>query len=327
MSLVNPKYGTVTVRELVQALDPSLNLILLAGRDGLVREIRRSQLQKPGLALAGSMKHLYPDRIQVLGRSEIAYLFENLEQAERALSLLCSRGVPAILVTQGLQPPALLVELAADAGVPVICTKRETTVAIDLIHHFLAVRLAARIQIHGVLMDVFGVGMLILGDSGIGKSECALELVTRGHRLVADDAVEIRLIEGELIGASPATIRHFLEVRGLGLINTREMFGISSVKETKVVEQAIRLVPFEVGKSYDRLGDEGGAWELLEREVPLIELPVAPGRNVAVLIEIAARRRLLIEQGSDPVGEIQAAMARRLEPHDDPRHHAKGDTK
>ena len=309
---MRPNPDPVTVRELAHALDARLDFVVLTGREGLDREIVSIQLQKPGLVLTGAMDTLHSERIQVFGRSEVAFLNDSADHLERVMKRLCQRGVPAIFVTRGMKPPEKVLSMAGAAGIPVLATAHDTAETIDQIHHFLAVRLAPRVQVHGVLVDVFGVGILLIGESGIGKSECALELVTRGHRLVADDAVDVRLIEGELIGGSPELTRHYLEVRGIGLIDTREMFGISSVTETKVIDQAIRLVHYDPQRSYERLGAAGLEWEVLGHQVPLIELPVAPGRNVAVLLEIAARQRLLREQGSDPVGEIQAAMARRM---------------
>lgn len=303
-----------TVRELLEALGSRLDLEVLAGEAGLERSLLSGRLQKPGLALTGAQEYLTSGCLQVLGRSEIRYLSTGEPPPSAAVESLCDSGAPAMLLTRGLEPPEELRRLAQERGLPLLRTPRDTAEAMELLYHFMAVRLAPRIKVHGVLMDIFGLGVMILGESGIGKSECALELVTRGHRLVADDAVEIRLIEDELVGTSPEISRHYLEVRGLGLINAREMFGITAVRETKAVEEAIRLVRFEVGRPYERLGESQGEWEVLGHPIPLREIPVAPGRNLAVLLEIAARQQLLREHGIDSVREIQANLARKLVP-------------
>ncbi len=304
--------GDVAVRELVRALEARLSLVLVTGRDGLDRTLVSTRVQKPGLALVGTPELMIAERVQVLGRSEIRFLKDAGSAVDDALRSLCASKPPCILVTRDLKPPAALIAAAADAKIPVLCTPADTGEAMEQLYHFLGVRLAPSTRVHGVLMDLFGLGVLVLGESGIGKSECALELVSRGHRLVADDSIEVRRIEDELIGAAPEISRCFLEVRGLGLINARKMFGVAAVAETKAVEQAVRLVRYEPGRSYDRLGDSRKTWATLGIDIPLFELPVAPGRNLAVLLEIAARQRLLRDQGHDTLREIQASMARRL---------------
>jgi HPr kinase/phosphorylase len=168
------------------------------------------------------------------------------------------------------------------------------------------------VQVHGVMVDVFGVGLLLLGESGVGKSECAVELLSRGHRFVADDAVEILEMEGELVARSPEITRYQMEVRGLGIINAREMFGIGAVSDTKVIELVARLVPFSENGGWDRLGTKAETWSALARSVPLVEIPVAAGRNLAVLAEVAVERHLLRESGSDSCHDIQAVVARRI---------------
>jgi HPr kinase/phosphorylase len=301
-----------TVRELVERLGGALEVRVVAGEDGLDTPVLSAQIQKPGLILAGLFEYLDPRRIQIIGRSETSYLKERPVKGQRVCRRLCDRRPPAFLVTLGNEPPPALVEGCRQRGIPLLRTPRTTGDTIELLYHFLAVRLAPTVKVHGVLVDVFGLGTLIIGESGIGKSECALDLVTRGHRLVADDTVEIKLIEGELLGSAPDVIRDTLEVRGVGLINPRQMFGITAVRETKVIEQAVRLVPLNANTVFDRLGERGLEWECLGRSMPLLELPVAPGRNLAVLIEITARRRLLQDEGYDAYAEVRAAMAKRM---------------
>ncbi len=297
---------------MVDALSQRFAFEVLAGSRGLDRALASPRLQKPGLALTGGLEYLHEGRLQVLGRSEARFLNRRSRGAAAAIGRLCDGSFPALLLVRGLAPPPTLVDAAEAGGVPLLSTAAVTGEVMEALFHFMAVRLAPRKTIHGVLMDIFGLGVLLLGESGIGKSECALELVTRGHRLVADDAVELRLIEDELIGASPELSRYYLEVRGLGLINAREMFGITAVAEIKAVEQAIRLVRFDATRSYERLGEEQAWWEVLGHRVPLREVPVAPGRNLAVILEIAARQQLLRARGIDAAAEIQAELARRL---------------
>lgn len=301
-----------TVRELVERLGSALELRVVAGENDLDTPVLNPQIQKPGLVLAGLFEYLDPKRVQVIGRSETRYLSERPSKGDRICKRLCERHPPMFLVTLGNPPPAALEEGCRQRGIPLLTTPRTTGDAIELLYHFLAVRLAPGVKVHGVLVDVFGLGTLIVGESGIGKSECALDLVTRGHRLVADDSVEIKLIEGELLGSAPELIRDTLEVRGVGLINPKQMFGITAVRETKVIEQAVRLVPLNADTVFDRLGERGLEWECLGRSIPLLELPVAPGRNLAVLIEITARRRLLHDEGYDAYAEVRAAMAKRM---------------
>lgn len=301
-----------TVRELIEHVGEQLELRVVAGAAGLDVPVRSAQTQKPGLVLAGLFEYLDPRRIQIFGRSETRYLNERPVKGDRVCRQICDRRPPAFIVTLGNKPPDPLLRECQQRGIPLVCTPRTTGDTIEVLYHYLAVRLAPSVKVHGGLVDVFGLGILIVGESGIGKSECALELVTRGHRLVADDTVEIKLIEGELLGSAPDIIRHTLEVRGVGLINAKQMFGITAVRETKVIEQAVRLVPLSQGTSFDRLGERGLVWECLGREVPLLELPVAPGRNLAVLLEITARRRLLQDEGYDAYAEVRAAMAKRM---------------
>jgi HPr kinase/phosphorylase len=300
------------VRELVERLGAALELRVVAGEGNLDTQVLSSQIQKPGLILAGLFEYLDPRRVQIIGRSESRYLSERPVKGDRICRRLCGGNPPAFIVTLGNEPPPALAEGCRQRGIPLLTTPRTTGDTIELLYHFLAVRLAPGVKVHGVLVDVFGLGTLIVGESGIGKSECALDLVTRGHRLVADDSVEIKLIEGELLGRAPDLIRHTLEVRGVGLINPKQMFGITAVRETKVIEQAVRLVPLNANTVFDRLGERGLEWECLGRSIPLLELPVAPGRNLAVLIEITARRRLLHDEGYDAYTEVRAAMAKRM---------------
>jgi HPr kinase/phosphorylase len=242
-----------------------LTLVLLAGRSGLSRLITSPHVQKTGLALAGFDEYLRPGRVLIFGESEIRYL-ESLEgdQRVRALGAALHHDFPCVLLTGGFAPPAELVEQAERAGVPLLQTPVVTPVAIARLGAILDDALAERTTCHAVLLDVLGLGVLLTGDSGMGKSECALDLIVRGHRLVSDDSVEVkRRSETVLIGSSPALTRHHMELRGLGIINVRELFGVSSTRTSKRVELVVHLERWEPGREYERLGLDDSFYELL----------------------------------------------------------------
>jgi HPr kinase/phosphorylase len=276
-----------------------LALDLLAGGDGLSRLITSPHVQKTGLALAGFHQYLKAGRALIFGESEIRFL-ESLDSGTRseALRRALRFDLPCVVITNGLPaPPELIVE-AERAQVPVLRTPVVTPTAIGKISSILEDSLAERTVIHAVLLDVLGLGVLITGESGIGKSECALDLIARGHRLVADDTVEVRRrSETILIGTCPELTRHHMELRGLGVINVKELFGIASTRSSKRVELVVRLERWDVTRQYERLGLEDEHDEILGLRVPLIRMPVAPGRNIAILVEVAARNQLLRARG------------------------------
>jgi HPr kinase/phosphorylase len=307
----------VTVRGLLEARPESvgLSIELLAGAAGLHRQITSPYIQKTGLALAGFHEYLQAGRILLFGESEVRFL-ESLESAARkdALAKCFNEDLPCLLVTGGAtMPPEIVVE-GERAGVPVLRTSVPTAAAIGKLTAVLEDRLAHREIIHGVLIDILGLGVLIVGDSGIGKSECALDLVVRGHRLVADDTVEVRRrSESIVIGACPELTRHHMEVRGLGLINIRDLFGIASTRSSKRIELVVQLDRWDPGREYDRLGLDEAVYELLGLKVPLIHMPVAPGRNLAILVEVAARNQLLRMRGINAARELVARLDATLE--------------
>ena len=306
----------VTVGGLLEARPEAIGLPidLLAGQSGLDRRITNPYIQKTGLALAGYHEYLQPGRVLIYGESEVRYL-EQLEASQRRDALARSLGtaVPCVLVTGGLEvPPDLIVE-ADRAGVPLLATPVGTATAIGKLTALLEDRLAVREVIHGVLLDILGLGVLIVGESGIGKSECALDLVVRGHRLVADDTVEIRRrAESIVIGSCPELTRHHMEVRGLGLINLRDLFGVASTRTSKRVELVVQLERWDPHREYDRLGLDDVFFELLGLRVPLIRMPVAPGRNLAILVEVAARNQLLRSRGINAARGLAAKLDAQL---------------
>jgi HPr kinase/phosphorylase len=291
----------VTVAAILRDLEGSrsLDLELLAGAGGLGRRITIPHTQKTGLALSGFDVYLRDGRVLVFGESEIRYL-ETLDPGARAgaLQRIFRHALPCILVTDGFDVPAEIVTEADRANVPVLRTRVATPEAMSRLSAVLDTYLAARGVIHGVLMDILGLGVLVTGESGIGKSECALDLVVRGHRLVADDAVELRCRgQSFVLGSCPELTRHHMEIRGLGVINVQDMFGVASTRASKRVEFVVQLERWEPGREYDRLGIDDQFHELLGIRIPMVRMPVAPGRNVAILVEVAARNQLLRASG------------------------------
>jgi HPr kinase/phosphorylase len=292
-----------------------LALDLLAGASGLDREITLPYIQKTGLALAGFDEYLRTGRVLILGESEIRFL-ERMDAADRARNLrsLFARDFPCMMITMGLDGPNELADEAARADVPLLRTALPTPVAIARLTNFLEDRLAPRETRHGVLLDILGLGVLLAGESGIGKSECALDLVGRGHRLVADDTVEIRCRgQAVLIGTCPELTRHHVEIRGLGLVNVTDLFGVSATRSSKRVELVVQLERWERGREYDRLGLDTATIEILGVPVPLVTMPVAPGRNLAMLVEVAARNQLLRSRGRHAARLLAERLERRLE--------------
>jgi HPr kinase/phosphorylase len=295
-----------------------LPLELLSGEGGLERTIASPHIQKTGLALTGFAEYLKPGRILVFGESEVRYL-ESLPAETRlnTLATVFSHDIPCVLLTGGWEPPVELLAAAERYHVPLLRTAVQTPLAIAKITTLLDDRLAVRQLIHGVLLDILGLGVLIVGESGIGKSECALDLVVRGHRLVADDTVEVRRRgESIIIGACPELTRHHMEVRGLGVINIRDLFGVAATRTSKRVELVVRLERWDASRAYDRLGLDDNVYELLGLKVPLIQMPVAPGRSLAILVEVAARNQLLRARGLNAASALAARMDEQLRAED-----------
>jgi len=311
-----PSSAGVTVVSLLRGRTEALGLTLelLAGNDGLDRLITSPHVQKTGLALAGFHEYLKPGRVLILGESEIRYL-ESLELAQRvdAMRQAFTHDFPCILITGGFAPPHELVVEADRAHLPLLQTPLPTPTAIAKLGSLLEDSLAERTVLHAVLMDILGLGVLITGESGIGKSECALDLIVRGHRLVADDTVDVRRrAETILIGSCPELTRHHMELRGLGVINVKELFGIASTRSSKRVELVVQLERWVPTREYERLGLDDEFYEILGLKVPLIRMPVAPGRNIAILVEVAGRNQLLRSRGRHPARELAERLERTL---------------
>jgi len=311
---------SITVEGLLKSRAEAIGLPfeLLGGRDGLQRTISSPHIQKTGLALAGFDAYLQPARILVFGESEIRYL-ESLDVANRlnVLAAAFSHDIPCVLITGGWEPPVELLATSDRYQVPLLRTPVSTPVSIAKIEYLLDDELAERQVIHGVLMDMLGLGVLLIGESGIGKSECALDLVVRGHRLVADDTVEIRRRgETTLIGTCPELTRHHMEIRGLGLINVRDLFGVAAIRNAKRIELVVQLERWDPDRDYERLGLDELRYEILGLKVPLISMPVAPGRSLGVLVEVAARNQLLRTRGLNAARDLAARLEQTLREKD-----------
>ena len=307
----------VTIRTILRDLaeSRSLDLELLAGRDGLDRCVTIPHTQKTGLALSGFDVYLREGRVLVFGESEIRYL-ESLDHEARTsvLQRILGYALPCVLVTDGFMPPPEALTEADRARVPLLRTRAATPEAMSRLSAMLDTYLSARGIIHGVLLDILGLGVLVVGESGIGKSECALDLVVRGHRLVADDAVELRCrAQSFVLGTCPELTRHHMEIRGLGVINVQDMFGIASTRASKRVELVVQLERWEAGHEYNRLGVDDSFYDLLGIRIPMVRMPVAPGRNVAILVEVAARNQLLRASGHHAARRLVDRVDRELE--------------
>ncbi|MCK5219459.1 HPr kinase/phosphorylase, partial [bacterium] len=272
-----------------------LSLDLVAGQEGLSNRITVPDINRPGLALAGYYDYFAFERIQVLGRTEISFL-QGLrkEEVRQVFRKLLEWEVCCFIITQGYEPPRELLRAIEGKQVPVFKSQMATTKLIAELTIYLEDQLAPETSMHGTLVDVYGVGVLILGKSGIGKSECALDLVERGHRLVADDLVDIRRsAERILMGSGPELIRHHMEIRGLGIINIKNLFGIGAIRDRKRVELVTTIEEWDENKEYDRLGLDELTYGILDIELPRIIIPVRPGRNLSIIIEVAAMNQRL----------------------------------
>ena len=312
---------TVTVADLLDGRCEAsgLSVELLSGESGTARVIASPHIQKTGLALAGFHEYLQPARILVFGESEVRYI-ERLDGDNRlqVITAVFSHDIPCVMITGGWEPPRELLAAAAKHSIPLLRTTVATPLAIARIGAILDDALAVRKVIHGVLVDILGLGVLITGESGMGNSECALDLVVRGHRLVADDAVEVRRRgENELIGTCPELTRHHMEVRGLGVINIRDLFGVAATRLSKRVELVVQLERWDPSREYDRLGLDEKTYELFQVKVPVIHMPVAPGRSLAILVEVAARNQLLRSRGLNAARDLAQRLERQLEPEED----------
>ena len=280
------------------------NFEVVYGPEGFEKtEITKDDVNRPGLQLAGFFDYFDPNRIQIMGKVESSYV-EGLSSEET--------GIPVLLLSRNIDVFPECLAAAQEHGVPILRTNEFTSTIMSVIVAFLKVKLAPRVTLHGVLIEIYGEGVLLLGDSGVGKSETAIELVKRGHRLIADDAVEIKRVSDKtLVGTAPEVIRHFIELRGIGIVDVRRIFGIGAIKMTEKVELVINLEPWEDGKQYDRLGMDSQTTSILDIAVPSLTIPVKPGRNLAVIIEVAAMNDRQKKMGFNAAKELQERMLKQ----------------
>src|SRR5690625_4298144 len=302
-----------TVR--TQDLLDNFNLTLIAGKDGIHRQITTSDISRPGMEMTGYFKFYPKERLQLIGRTEMAFFLSltDEEKLDRAVQM-CTDVTPGIVVSRGMDIPKELIQAADESGVPILHSPRTTTRVISRLTNYLEAKFAPFTAIHGVLVDIYGVGVLITGQSGVGKSETALELVKRGHRLVADDSVEIRQEDYDtLIGNSPPLIEHLLEIRGLGIINVMTLFGAGAVRNLKKISMIINLELWDQKKQYDRLGLEDETLKIMDVDIPKATIPVRPGRNLAVIIEVAAMNFRLKRMGVNTAEEFSERLTSMIE--------------
>lgn len=280
----------MTVRQLIKYAGYELQLEVMAGHDGLDRAIKTAESNRPGLALCGHYGHFGHERVQILGRGEISYI-ESLSSSERAevLQEFLSYTLPCVVVTNGLPIPAALATIGNHTDIPILTTRLSSAVFTTRLLLFLEDEFGPSEYVHGNLVDVFGVGVLILGESGIGKSECALELLQRGHRLIADDTVLLKRVSGHRVfGMRVQPVKHYMEVRGLGIVDVIGLFGVTAVGDRTQVELVVTLEHWNENKVYNRTGLDEEVYSFHNERIPYLVIPVAPGRNISNLIEAAA---------------------------------------
>ncbi len=306
-------YG-VTITELIEKLGLR-NMTMELDTDAIV--LVHPDVNRPALQLTGFFDHFDKDRVQIIGYVEHAYLDKlSSERRHEVYDALISSKVPCLLYSRGMMPDEDVLELCNHYEVPCMVSEKTTSDLMAEIIRWLNVKLAPMISIHGVLVDVFGEGVLIMGESGIGKSEAALELIKRGHRLVSDDVVEIRRVSDEtLIGSAPDITRHFIELRGIGIIDVKTLFGVESVKDTQSIDMVIKLEEWDREREYDRLGMEDQYTEFLGNKVVCHSIPIRPGRNLAIIVESAAvnyrQKKMGYNAARELYNRVQANLARK----------------
>ncbi len=290
-----------------------LKLEMVAGHEGLSRKISSSRIQKPGLALTGFTEHLHPERVQVFGNTEMSYLKTlNEAQQELALKKIFDSNLACVVVTKGLDIPKALSNGCEDSKLSLMRTPLLSSSFISQVQAFLEDALTATGSTHGVLVDVFGVGVLLLGKSGIGKSEIALDLIMRGHRLIADDIVNYTRKQGDVYGFGNDLIQYHMEIRGLGILNIKDLFGVASVRDKKKIELVMELVEWNPSAEYDRLGLDQESLNLVGVELPHAVVPVRPGRNMTTIVEVGARNHLLKLRGHNSALDFAERLSQAI---------------
>lgn len=309
------KQKPLTVGQLLGLGEKALDLTLIAGREGLDNRVTSAELHRPGLALAGFLGVFSHDRIQIIGNTEMSYLEElGPEERRRRLQQICKYDIPCMIITSSHPIPRNLIELANENRVPILKTSIYTSRFMARCNNLLEQEFAPALTVHGVLMDVFGTGVLIMGQSGVGKSECGLELVQRGHRLVADDVVILRRhSKSTVVGRCSPVTKYHMEVRGLGIINVEALFGAGAVLDEKFVDLVARLELWQQDKEYDRLGIDDHRLQMFDVEIPEYVIPVEPGRNISILIEVAAMNQRLKNTGFNPARSLNEQLIQHMQ--------------
>ncbi|SDI44523.1 HPr(Ser) kinase/phosphatase [Natribacillus halophilus] len=304
----------VTTRDLIDRF----SLELLSGEEGIYRPITTSDISRPGLEMAGFFTYYPRRRLQLLGRSELTFLERlDTEVKEERLAKLCTSNTPGVIISRDLEAPPELLESAERSGVPLLRARDTTTRISSQLTDFLDAQLAETTAVHGVLVDIYGIGVLLTGASGVGKSETALDLVRRGHRLVADDSVEISQQHANtLMGRPPELIKHLLEIRGLGIIDVMTLFGAGAVRPFKRITLNVHLELWDEDKAYDRLGVDEDTMRIIETDIPKYTIPVRPGRNLAVIVEVAAMNFRLKRMGINAAQEFSDKLMDVIEDYD-----------
>ena len=289
--------------------------VFYASTDSESIKLTVEDLARPGLPLAGYFDHYDPMRLQVMGNVEMSYVNRMSEEdRSRTFDRLLSYKFPAVLIARGIKPGELMLEMAKKHNVTILGTTEPTSAMISAIITYLNTALAPRITRHGVMIEAYGEGVLIMGDSGIGKSEAAVDLVKRGHRLIADDEVEIKKVSAHsLIGTAPDLIRNYIELRGIGIINVAKLFGIGAIKQDNEINLVVNIVPWNTHEAYDRLGLEEKYTEILGVKVPMYTIPITPGRNLAMIIEVAAMNNRQRRMGYNAALEFTEQINRHFD--------------
>lgn len=306
---------SVTVKEIVDELNLEM---ICSNKDIEELTVYDNDCNRPGLQLMGFYEYFNAERVQICGNMEFAYMASlDDETRYKRIEALFATKIPLFIIARGHDIYPEMKILSEKYDVPIARTTESTTAFIAALIGFLSVRLAPRITRHGVLIEVYGEGLLIVGESGVGKSECAIELVKRGHRLVADDAVEIRKVSNiSLVGSSPDNIRHFLELRGIGIINTRRLFGMGAVKVTEKIDLVVELEPWDSSKIYDRMGVDNEYTTIMGVKVPSLTIPIKPGRNLAVILEVAAMNNRQKKMGYNAAQELLDGLGLKMDTKD-----------
>ena len=308
MDIKESRRPTAPLTDVIKEFDLE---VLYAPEDMMKVRVESDDINRPGLQLTGFYDYFNPRDIQIFGREEISYLNQiDAEKRAEVLDRLFSTKFPALVVSRNLDPTKECLDAAAKYGVTLLRSREWTSTLMSTMLSTLKVWLAPQITRHGVLVEIYGEGVLILGDSGIGKSETAVELLKRGHRLIADDAVEIKKVSNHtLVGSAPEVIRHFMEIRGIGVIDVRRIFGMGAVKETASIDLVVQFEYWKEGRTYDRLGEDSESINIMDVRKPMMTIPVRPGRNLAVVLEVAAMNNRDRKMGYNSAQELMTKIA------------------